>query len=85
VTRLLHIESIPPGEAPLWVRAKWVGLALPLAQRTASPRTFLTSGVRSGPKSLLSRLVALVTGGLERKSGYLDRGATSSSRKRWVV
>jgi hypothetical protein len=66
----LQITQVPPGEAPLWVREQWVGLVLPLAQRRQSPLAFLTSGVVSGPKTGLSRLVALLTGKLERQSGY---------------
>lgn len=67
----LHITSVPAGEAPLWVREQWVGLALPLAQRRATPLVFLTSGVLSGPTGFLSCLLALLTGKLERQSGYL--------------
>jgi len=67
----LRIESTPPGEAPLWVREKWLGLTLPLARSYEHPRTWLTSGVLSGPKGFLSRLVALVTGRLTRRSGYM--------------
>src|SRR5580704_4538322 len=43
----LRIIAVPPGEAPLWVREKWVGLELPVAQRQS--RKFLTSGVLSAP------------------------------------
>lgn len=67
----IHITSVPSGEAPLWVREQWVGLKLPLAQRKAVPLTFLTSGVLSGPRNLLSCLLALLTGKLERQSGFL--------------
>jgi hypothetical protein len=67
----LHITAVPPGEAPLWVRERWVGLSLPLAQRKATPLSLLTAGVLSGPKGFLSCLVALITGKLERQSGYL--------------
>lgn len=67
----IHITSVPAGEAPLWVREQWVGLDLPLAQRKATPLTFLTSGVLSGPRNFLSFLFALFTGKLERQSGYL--------------
>jgi len=67
----LRIESTPPGEAPLWVREKWLGLTLPLARGYEHPRTWLTSGVLSGPKGFVSRLVALVTGRLTRRSGYM--------------
>lgn len=67
----LQITSVPSGEAPLWVREQWVGLKLPLAQRKATPLTLLTSGVLSGPRNLLSCLLALLTGKLERQSGFL--------------
>jgi len=67
----LHITAVPPGEAPLWVREHWVGLSLPLAQRRATPLSLLTSGVLSGPRGLLSCLVALVTGKFERQSGFV--------------
>ena len=66
----LKITSIPPGEAPLWVREKWVGLTLPLVQQRQAPTGFLTSGVLSGPKSLFSQLFALPTGKLKREVGY---------------
>ena len=67
----LHVTSVPAGEAPLWVREQWVGLALPLAQKRARPVMFLTSGVLSGPKNFISLLVALFTGKLKRRSGYV--------------
>lgn len=70
MTSMLQITQVPPGEAPLWVREQWIGLVLPLAQRRQSPLAFLTSGVLSGPKTGLSRLAALLTGRLERQSGY---------------
>lgn len=67
---LLHIKSVPPGEAPLWVREQWVGLLLPLAQRKSTPVSFLTFGVLSGPKGFLSCIAALVSGKMVRQSGY---------------
>lgn len=67
---LLDITSTPPGEAPLWVREQWVGLSLPLAQRKHSPISVLTSGVLSGPKTLVARVHAFITGRLERQLGY---------------
>ena len=67
----LVITSVPPGEAPEWVRQRWVGLSLPLAQRSAKPRKFLTSGVTSGPRGSMAWLVSLVTGRFKLESGYL--------------
>ena len=71
MTLQLHITSVPAGEAPLWVREQWVGLTLPLAQHKAVPLAFMTSGVLSGPRNFLSRLMALFAGKLERQSGFL--------------
>ena len=67
---LLRIVSVPAGEAPLWVREKWVGLSLPLAQRGKSARRFPTGGVLSGPKSFLASLWALVRGKVAWESGF---------------
>src|SRR5262245_2514264 len=66
----LRIVGVPPGEAPLWVREKWVGLHLPLLQRRSEAVSYRTFGVLSGPKTLFTALVALVTGKLGRESGY---------------
>lgn len=67
----LRITSAPPGEAPVWVREKWVGLSLPLARRKAGPLSVFTSGVMSGPKSFFASIGALLTGRLTRRSGFL--------------
>ena len=66
----LVVTSIPPGEAPLWEREKWVGLSLPLAQRGSAPRTYLTSGVITRPRTFFRSLVALFAGKLERQTGF---------------
>ena len=66
----LLITSVPPGEAPLWVREQWVGVSMPLAQRRPDALLFLTSGVLSGPRSFLSRVGALLTGKLKPASGF---------------
>ena len=44
------VTAVPAGEAPQWVREKWVGVELPLALRSA--HDFRTFGVLSGPRSL---------------------------------
>ena len=67
----LRITSAPPGEAPVWVREKWVGLSLPLAQRKARALSVFTSGVLSGPRGFLASVGALLTGRLKRRSGFL--------------
>ena len=66
----IRIVSVPPGEAPLWVREKWVGLQLPLADGDHGPRQTWTSGVLSGPRNRLIALWWAWRGRLTRKSGY---------------
>jgi hypothetical protein len=57
----VRIIAVPPGEAPLWVREKWVGLDLPLA-RHSSGKKFRTFGALSGPHTFLAQLWAIVRG-----------------------
>jgi len=66
----IRIVGVPPGEAPLWVREKWVGLELPLADGDRGPRQTWTSGVLSGPRNRLIALWWALRGRLTRKSGY---------------
>ena len=67
----VRIIAIPPGEAPLWVREKWVGLELPLAQRSPSALTKPTAGVLSGPRSFLASLAGYLTGRYHRERGFM--------------
>jgi hypothetical protein len=67
----LLVTEVPPGEAPAWVREKWVGLKLPLAQRSSRPIRCTTSGVLTGPRSVFAALRALLTGKLARSEGYV--------------
>ncbi len=69
--RSLRITDVPPGEAPLWVRERWVGLTLPLAYPGGSPRSVRASGVLSGPKGFFAQVAALLTGKLERHFGFV--------------
>lgn len=66
----IRIIAVPPGEAPLWVREKWVGLELPLAQRSAVAQNRLSAGVLSGPKSFLSALAGCFARRYEQKLGF---------------
>jgi hypothetical protein len=72
--RTIRIVAVPPGEAPLWVREKWVGLELPLAFDAAA-RDYRGFGVVSGPRTFLRQLWALLRGRAERVSGYAVEGA----------
>ena len=67
----VRIIQVPPGEAPLWVREKWVGLVLPLAQRSINPLTRSTFGVLSGPRNFLAAVVGCFTGRYNRESGFV--------------
>jgi hypothetical protein len=75
-TLYLNVISVPSGEAPLWVREKWVGLRLPLSGRL-SVGTFRGSGVLSGPRSPISSLLALITGRVRRADGYIVDALTA--------
>jgi hypothetical protein len=66
----VKVVGVPRGEAPLWVREKWVGLELPLARPVTRPRTYLTSGVLSGPRTVWLSLLRLVLGRARRAEGF---------------
>jgi hypothetical protein len=66
----LYVTSVPAGEAPLWVREKWVGLKLPLAG-PLSVGTFRGSGVLSGPRGRVSSFFAMLIGQLRLTEGYI--------------
>lgn len=71
----IEIVRAPAGEAPDWVREAWVGLTLPLAERGL--RAFYTSGVRSGPKTVIGSWWYLLTGRLKRSEGYVVMSAVA--------
>ena len=73
MTRTIRITSVPPGEAPLWIREKWVGLELP-TMGPAQARIHRTVGTVTGPISRLGLLVALLRGRSKKTSGYLVSG-----------
>ena len=64
----IRIVAGPAGEAPQWVREKWVGLELPLVLRRA--HNFHTFGILTGPHHFLAALWRLVTGQSTRRRGY---------------
>lgn len=68
--RYIRVVRVPPGEAPLWIREKWVGLELPLARGESGPRHVLTSGVISGPRNRFAALWRRLLGQLPDKAGY---------------
>jgi hypothetical protein len=76
-SQFIRIVRTPPGEAPLWVREKWVGLELPLASNDYRPRHAYTSGVLSGPSNRLIALVRLLRGRLPYQSGYAVEAVTA--------
>ncbi len=66
----VRIIAVPPGEAPAWVRQKWVGLELPLAQWSSTASTRHVTGVLTGPRGLFARLARLLRGELQEHSGF---------------
>jgi hypothetical protein len=68
--RYIRIVSVPPGEAPLWVREKWVGLELPLVPGRWAPGPFRTSGVLTRPRNPFSAIWRRLTGRMPQRSGY---------------
>lgn len=65
----VRIFAVPPGEAPLWVREKWLGLALPIAQ-APSAQSWRTGGVLTGPRGLASQVGHLLGGRLREQKGF---------------
>jgi hypothetical protein len=70
----VRIIGVPPGEAPLWVREKWVGLEL-LLTRYPAPRDYFTFGVLSQPAECLAQLWAVARGRARRVAGFAVEGA----------
>jgi hypothetical protein len=66
----LYVTSVPSGEAPLWVREKWVGLKLPLTGRL-SAGVFRGGGILTGPRGSVSSFMALLCGRLPQREGYI--------------
>jgi hypothetical protein len=66
----IRIIKTPAGEAPLWVREKWVGLELPLSQRLAMNFFGLGIGVLTGPQTIFGMLIGAFTGKLFFIRGY---------------
>ena len=73
----IKIIAVPPGEAPQQVREAWVGLVLPLA--LPIKRRGLGTGVLTGPKTLLTRVLWRLTGRYTRTVGYLVESAVAVS------
>jgi len=71
------IVSVPPGEAPLWVREKWVGLELPA--RYSAAKTCFTFGALSGPPTSFGQLWAMLRGRAERVSGYVVEASRATA------
>jgi hypothetical protein len=65
----IRIIAAPLGEAPLWVRQKWVGLDLPVTRYSGRSR-FLGLGVLSMPRSWLGQWLAVIKGRAELVAGY---------------
>jgi hypothetical protein len=67
----VRIIATPPGEAPEEVRRAWVGLDLPLVAGETGCRTVPISGILSGPRTFLAKLLKLLTGRRQYARGYV--------------
>jgi hypothetical protein len=75
---VVRIVAVPPGEAPFWVRQKWVGLDLPVVRYSAH-RKFPTFGVLSAPRSWPAQWAAVFRGPAELVAGYAVEGRSAVS------
>ena len=64
----IRITSVPPGDAPLWVREKWVGVEL-VSVLGSSPKIFPGASVLA-PPSFFASLWRLITGQSRKVNGY---------------
>jgi hypothetical protein len=69
--RYIRVARVPPGEAPFWVREKWVGLELPLVAGERGARRTYAGGVLSGPHNPFVAIVMHLIGRLKREAGYM--------------
>jgi hypothetical protein len=72
----VRIVAVPPGEAPFWVRRKWVGLDLPVVRYSAH-RKFPTFGVLSIPRSSPAQSAAMFPGRADFIVGYAVEAASA--------
>jgi hypothetical protein len=71
----IRIIACPPGEASQAVRQAWIGLELPLPPgRLGHRRGWLTTGVVSGPRTWWQRVVGILGGRVQARSGYAVNG-----------
>jgi hypothetical protein len=70
----VRIVAVPPGEAPIWVRQKWVGLDLPV-MRYAAHRKLPAFGVPLRPHSRPAQWAAAFRGQAELIAGYAVEAA----------
>lgn len=69
--RRIRIIAVPDGEAPAWVRQKWVGLELPTFEHAEGPLTVTGYGVVTGPPpTSLEQFDAGYRGRLQIVSGF---------------
>jgi hypothetical protein len=70
----VRIVAVPPGEAPLWVRQKWVGLDLPVV-RYAAHLKLPAFGVLPMAHTWSTQWAAVLRGRAKRVAGYAVEAA----------
>jgi len=66
----IRITDMPPGDAPEWVRQKWIGLELPLSPRLKKSHNFIARGVLQPKRNFLYVLILALLGKAKRSKGY---------------
>jgi len=74
----VRIVAVPPGDAPFWVRQKWVGLDLPVV-RYAAHRKRLAFGVPPISRSWPAQWAAVFRAHAELVAGYAVEAASAVS------
>ncbi|WP_420967183.1 hypothetical protein [Bradyrhizobium sp. B120] len=75
----IRIVAVPPGEAPYWVREKWIGLELPV-ERHANRRRFYGLGVLSMPRQWWKQCLLVLFGRAEIIDGYAVEATAALER-----
>lgn len=75
----IRIVAVPPGEAPYWVREKWIGLELPV-ERFADRRRFYGFGVLSIPRQWWKQCFLALFGRAEIIDGYAVEATAALAR-----
>jgi hypothetical protein len=69
--KYLRVVCVPNGEAPLWVREKWVGLDFPNSITSQKVVNIYIAGVLTKPRNILSAIIGYLLKKYDKKNVYL--------------